>query len=265
MTVEWVRPAREERPGGGVLRRRMILEASATDHDPFLLWGEDWFEQGAFGWHPHRGFESASYLIDGELHYELSTGSGGTLTPGDVLWTTAGSGIYHMADPISKTAHGLQLWINLPARHKMCPPREDRIRPHEAPTVGDDRFLARVYAGSVQDVTGPAPAVTDASFMALEFKDGSLDVPVPEGQYGTLVVLEGLLEVDGQAVASGHVARVSGEIHCEAQRPGLALFIMGTPIQEPVVMGGPFVMNTAQEIEQAHADAKAGVIPAPKA
>lgn len=260
--IEWVRAAPEEVPGGGVERRRLFLAPDPRDHDPILLWGEDWFRHGAFDEHAHRGFATMSYVAEGSMSHSSSVGSGGALGPGDALWTVAGSGIVHDGQPgEDELAHGMQLWLNLPESHRMMPPAEVELPGHQAPRFAGDGFEGRVFAGRCNGVTGAAPIVSPFTFAEVRFSEGAMALDVAQDQAGFVYVLEGALSVEDHRVAAGCGARFSqgpGLIDVAAKTAGLALVAAGRPIGEPVVMDGPFVMGTREAIAQAYEDLETG-------
>lgn len=259
--------AHEEEAGEGIDRRRTVLTPHPTDHDPILLWGEDWFRRGAFDWHPHRGFETVSYVHSGAMDIADSTGARGTLREGDVQWTTAGSGFFHDGQPIGDTVtHGMQLWLNLPQAKRMSPPREQVVRAQDAPTCTADGWAFRVFGGTCNDVTGPIELLHPALFVVARHRSGQAEIHVPARHAGCMYSLEGTARIDGTLVPEGHgVAVDPGDelIHLESVEPGTLLLAAGDPIKEPTVMEGPFVMSSEEEIVQAYADLESGKLGSP--
>jgi redox-sensitive bicupin YhaK (pirin superfamily) len=223
------------------------------------------------GAHPHRGFETVTIVYAGEVEHRDSAGGGGRIGPGDVQWMTAASGLVH------EEFHGrefarrgglfemVQLWVNLPARHKWEPPRYQAIVDAQIPAVdlpgGQGRV--RVIAGAWGGARGPAETFTPVHVWDLRLASGQpIELAVPDGHTTALVVLDGSVDVDGEesigAAEVGLFDREGDHIRLAAARSARALLLAGEPIDEPIVGQGPFVMNTAQEIRQAILDYQAG-------
>jgi hypothetical protein len=235
-------------------------------------------ERRGVGEHPHRGFETVTIVYQGEVEHRDSSGGGGTIGPGDVQWMTAASGIVH------EECHGpefaarggtfemVQLWVNLPAKHKGDPPRYQGISKERIPvlSLSGDAGTARVIAGELYGKRGPAVTSTPIHLWNLELRAGSpTEVTVPDGFTTVLVVLRGGVSVNGsEPVGEAQVAvfEREGQVVClEASTPAVALLLSGEPIDEPIVGHGPFVMNDRQEIRQAmedYANGKMGRLPA---
>jgi redox-sensitive bicupin YhaK (pirin superfamily) len=228
-------------------------------------------ERRGVGEHPHRGFETVTIVYAGEVEHRDSSGGGGRIGPGDVQWMTAASGVVH------EEFHGrdfarrggkfemVQLWVNLPARHKLAPPRYQAILDGQIPVVslpgGGGR--ARVIAGELGGAKGPARTFTPIHVWDLRLaSDRPIELPVPDGYTTALVVLAGALQMkDSEAIAAAEVGlfdRAGTRICLDAAQDATALLLCGEPIDEPIVGSGPFVMNTQQEIRQAMADYQAG-------
>jgi quercetin 2,3-dioxygenase len=230
-------------------------------------------ERKGVGTHPHRGFETVTIVYDGEVSHKDSTGQGGTIGPGDVQWMTAGSGILHQefhSDEFSKRGGVLQmvqLWVNLPAKHKMTAPGYQSILSQSIPEIelSNSRGSIRVIAGEHEGHTGPAKTFTPMNVFDIRLKKGEeLVLPVADGWNTSVVVLRGALESSGN---HGDVAKDAkmlmfsqeGEdIKIKALEDSVALLLSGEPIDEPIVGHGPFVMNTRQEIDQAISDFNRG-------
>ncbi|WP_068776999.1 pirin family protein [Paenibacillus sp. FJAT-26967] len=238
--------------------------------DPFLLMMEDKFRKGAFDVHPHRGIETVTYVIDGQLeHYDSSTGDGGVLMPGDVQWMTAGSGVVHNEVPSEGiTAHTLQLWVNLPREQKMSAPRYQNMKSSEMPVREEEGVLIRVFSGSSGGVTSPTlnhVPVTMVEMLIEPGKTVSQDLP---GSYkGLIYILEGrgmfgANQVEGskgQALFFGEDTEgEETEMELTAKEALRLLLYAGQPLREPVVARGPFVMNTEEEIYQAYSEYRSG-------
>lgn len=223
------------------------------------------------GEHPHRGFETVTIAYQGEVEHRDSTGATGRIGAGDVQWMTAGAGVvheeYHGAEytRTGGTFEMVQLWVNLPARMKMTPPRYRAIRASEIPTVAlpGDAGQARVIAGSLLGTDGPAPTFSPVGVQDLRLRAGrTLDLDLPEGHTAIVLVLRGRVRLNGtDELASDELAVLAQQgdgLRLDVLEDTTALLLTGEPLGEPVVGYGPFVMNTADEIRQAFADYQAG-------
>jgi redox-sensitive bicupin YhaK (pirin superfamily) len=228
-------------------------------------------ERLGVGEHPHRGFETVTIVYEGEVEHRDSSGGGGRIGPGDVQWMTAASGIVHEEFHGREFAkHGgmfemVQLWVNLPAKDKMSPPRYQAILNSQIPSVSlpDGQGTVRVIAGEFAGAKGPANTFTPIQVWDLRFTAaGRADLNVPEGYTAALAVLKGALRANGsetiQAAEVGLFDRAGQGISIECEQGTTALLLCGEPIDEPIAGQGPFVMNTAQEIRQAFADYRSG-------
>ena len=280
-SVRRVLPAVETLEGAGFLVHRPFPTSDLDHFDPFLLLDEmgpmDLGPGEAKGApdHPHRGFETVTYLLSGRMEHGDSRGNRGRLGPGDVQWMTAGSGVVHSEMPEPEFAsrggrmHGFQLWVNLPRRDKMMTPRYQEV-PAERIPVGrsaDGRVLARVIAGEALGAKAVIDTRTPIVYLDLKLSPGGvLEQPVPAGFNAFAYVVEGA----GRFDASGAEARAhelvlfSGDgdaVRIEAPEGGetvRVLLVAGQPLGEPVARAGPFVMNTRAEIVQAFEDFQAG-------
>ena len=278
-SIERIFPSVRTTEGGGFIVHRPFPTRMLTDFDPFLLLDEmgpiDYAPGAAKGApdHPHRGFETVTYMLEGRFGHKDSAGHSGTLGPGDVQWMTAGAGVVHseMPDPaFTRTGgriHGLQLWVNLPRRDKMIAPRYQEV-PNASIPVGrtaDGSVSVRVIAGEALGVKAAIDTRTPILYQHFTLAAGArIEQPVPAnhrvfayglsgtGLYGAqrepvpaqqMVVFGN----DGDAVALA-----------AADEPVEVLLIGGVPLNEPVVRYGPFVMNTEQEIRDAVLDYQAG-------
>jgi redox-sensitive bicupin YhaK (pirin superfamily) len=237
-------------------------------------------------WHPHRGFETVTYMIDGEIAHADSHGGGGLITDGDTQWMTAGAGILHIEAPPEAVVmrgglfHGFQLWVNLPADLKMSPPRYQDIRAGQVALLSspDGGALLRVIAGSVAGHDGPGVTHTPISIVHATLAPGaSLTLPWP-AEYNALAYVlagQGTVGAKGRPVEAGQLAMfdrdgdtltVAATAQQESRSPHLDVLILGgRPIRERVVVHGPFVMTTRAEVAQAYEDyqkGRLGVIPA---
>jgi quercetin 2,3-dioxygenase len=261
--------------GGGVKLTRMFDPRSAALTDPFLLFDEFRSDSASdylagFPPHPHRGFETVTYMLAGRMRHGDNHGNRGDLGPGSIQWMTAGRGIVHEEMPQQESGllWGYQLWVNLPAAQKMDPPAYQDIAAERIPTVSaDDGSTVRVLAGHYGSAVGP---VSERPTAPLYF-----DISLPAGatwQYGPpaghTVLLHGVsgaLEVGSNHATLGPRQLVlldgpDGDVllRAAADSPGRALLIAGRPLRETVVHHGPFVMNRAEEIQQAIADYRGG-------
>jgi hypothetical protein len=223
------------------------------------------------GVHPHRGFETVTIVYAGELEHRDSAGNGGSIGPGDVQWMTAASGILHEEFHSERfTREGglmsmMQLWVNLPARHKMAKPRYQTILDASIPRVpvGDGAGTLRVIAGEYEGTRGPAETFTPIEVWDLRIADGkSVTLRMPEGHTTAVVPMQGRAVLNGeQPVEAAQIARLArdgGEFTIAADGELSALVLGGEPIAEPVVGYGPFVMNSEREIAAAFADFQSG-------
>ena len=228
-------------------------------------------ERRGVGQHPHRGFETVTIVYKGEVEHRDSTGSGGTIGPGDVQWMTAASGIVH-EEFHSKgfatsggTLEMVQLWVNLPAKDKMADAGYQTILDGDIPNIAlkDQAGSLRLIAGEFDGHTGPARTFTPIDVWDLRLKGGKLlTLDLHEGRNTALVVLRGTVQVNGlESVGEGQLAlfdRKGDQLTLEASQDAVVLLLSGEPIDEPIVGHGPFVMNTEQEIHQAFADFQSG-------
>ena len=238
--------------------------------DPFLALMEDWFPQGVFGKHPHRGIETVTYVLEGRINHYDNQGNQGVILPGDAQWMTAGRGLIHNEMPAEGvTVHSLQLWINLPASEKMTPPRYQDLVGETVPTRREPGAEIRVFSGSSGGVTSPTLNHVPVTLVEFRLEPGAaVSQELPADYNAFLVVLEGEGEI-GEArtpVVAGDVAWLTRREDAApsqtriaaGETPLRALLYAGRPLREPVVAGGPFVMNTQAEIAQAYADYRAG-------
>jgi redox-sensitive bicupin YhaK (pirin superfamily) len=267
--------------GGGFPVRRPFPTARLMQVDPFLLldhlgpvtWGPG--EGIGAPDHPHRGFETVTYLLSGEMQHKDSAGHSGSLRPGDVQWMTAGAGVVHSelpSDAFMKnggTLQGFQVWVNLPARDKMIPPRYQDIPASRIPEAAsaDGKVKVRVIAGESLGVSAVIETRTPILYLHFTLAPGAAILqPVPEG-YNTLAyVIRGELRAgdEGRVVREGQMARFGGgdavrlAVDDKTTEPADLLLLGGVPLNEPVERYGPFVMNTRQEIVQAIRDYNEG-------
>jgi len=223
------------------------------------------------GEHPHRGFETVTIVYAGEVEHRDSTGAGGKIGPGDVQWMTAASGILHEefhSHEFTKTGGTLemvQLWVNLPAKHKMAKPGYQTLLDADIPSVDlpDGAGRVRVIAGEFDGHKGPARTFTPIDVWDVRLNaNRKAEWKVAEGRTLALIVLHGTVQVNGNQLArEGELVcfeRAGSEISIEANNDATLLLLSGEPIDEPIAGYGPFVMNTEAEIRQAIADFNSG-------
>lgn len=228
-------------------------------------------EQRGVGTHPHRGFETVTIVYSGEVAHRDSSGGGGTIGPGDVQWMTAGSGIVHeeFHSPAYAQSGGpfemVQLWVNLPAKHKMTAPRYQGLLASDIPVVdlADGAGTLRVIAGEFEGHKGPAQTFSPVEVWDVRLKDGRrAPLTVHDGHSLAVVVLKGTVLVNGEAVVREAQVAVLDQpgiaFTLEANGDSTLLVLAGAPLNEPIEGYGPFVMNTAAEIREAIADYNSG-------
>ncbi|NMP22931.1 pirin family protein [Sulfobacillus sp. DSM 109850] len=236
------------------------------EFDPFLLMAEDWFRQGTFAEHPHRGIETVTYVISGRMgHYDNKTGHGGVLGPGDVQWMTAGHGVIHQEDPLpGEVVHSLQLWVNLPKELKSMTPRYQDLPHDRVPASQADGVLIRVYsgrmAGLASDTKNVAP-VTMAEVQVAKGQSATLDLDPEHNGFLYILEGEGIFGPDAFRGTAGEVLWLSHEgdaLSLRAKDHLRFVIYTGKPLHQPVVAYGPFVMTTMDEIRQAFDDYHSG-------
>jgi redox-sensitive bicupin YhaK (pirin superfamily) len=229
-------------------------------------------EPRGVGSHPHRGFETVTVVYQGEIVHRDSAGNGGRIGPGDVQWMTAARGVLHEEkhSPELTRSGGViemaQLWVNLPARDKLSPPRYQTLLGAKIPTIelGDGGAKLRLIAGELEGTRGAAETFTPVVLWDATLRRGAhVRLPIPDGYTAAVFTRSGTVRVGGtHPLASGHLAtfeRTGTELELEASEGDAELLVIGgEPIDEPVVAYGPFVMNTMEEIAQAIADFQAG-------
>lgn len=268
--------------GGGFLVRRPFPKASFSDFDPFLLLDEmgpmDVAPGDAKGApdHPHRGFETVTYMLSGDMEHKDSSGHAGQLRSGDVQWMTAGAGVVHAEMPSAEfmrtggRMHGFQLWVNLPQRDKMVKPRYQEIPGSRIPkaTSPDGLVSVSVIAGEAMGEKAVIETRTSIIYLHYRIKPGGVvnqKVPHDYNAFAYVVDGAGLFGVDGERGTDGQMIMfapdgdgVSIENPAEADVTLDVLVIAGVPLNEPIVRYGPFVMNTEAEIHQAFEDYRRG-------
>ena len=259
--------------GAGVKLRRSLGQSDAARLDPFLMLDEFSSEEASdyiagFPDHPHRGFETVTYILDGHMLHQDHLGNRGDLKSGGVQWMTAGRGIIHSEMPQQDRGRmrGFQLWINLPAKEKMKPAGYRDLQAADIPEVSlANGGKVRVIAGSHASVSGPITGLTtDATYLDVHLAPGaSFEQPVTGGYNVYLYPYEGSLDIGGRRLDShsGGVLSSEGDVSVTAGNEGARfLLLAGKPIGEPIVQYGPFVMNTREEIQQAIRDYQNGAL-----
>ncbi len=267
--------------GGGFPVRRPFPIQGFSHFDPFLLVDHlgpvEWKPGAAIGApdHPHRGFETVTYVLAGENEHRDSFGNADVLKPGDVQWMTAGAGVIHSEMPtpaFQRTGgvqQGFQIWVNLPAADKMMTPRYQTLRAHDIPQAKspDGLVHARVIAGNSLGVSAAIDTRVPIQMLHLTVSPGgSLLQSVPAEQNGMIYVFKGSAQIgderrvvkEGQAALLGSGDAVAIGVASDAGEPAELLLLSGRPLNEPVARYGPFVMNTREQIEQAFIDYQSG-------
>jgi quercetin 2,3-dioxygenase len=270
--------------GEGFPVRRAFMGVDLAELDPFVhldQMGEVEYAPGepkGTPWHPHRGFETVTYMIDGTFEHQDSNGGGGVITNGDTQWMTAGAGILHIEKPPERLVatgglfHGLQLWVNLPRAQKWAAPRYQDLRAGEVGLVASDDggALLRIIAGDVAGHRGPGDTYTPMTMVHATLSPGArLELPWRSDYNALLYVLAGAGTVGDERhpIRTGQLAVFGpGDVivaHAapgqESRSPELEVLVLGgRPIGEPVAWLGPFVMNTRDEVVQAYEDYQAG-------
>ncbi|MGW5310260.1 pirin family protein [Nocardia thailandica] len=282
--VRQVATGQRQREGAGFEVTRPFPSVDLRSADPFILLDQmgpvtyEPMEAKGAPWHPHRGFETVTYMIDGSMVHHDSHGGGGTIGAGDTQWMTAGSGILHDELPEEKlvisggTFHGIQLWVNLPRAMKFATPRYQDLRGGELTLVSshDGGALVRLIAGEVGGFAGPGSTYTPIAYAHASIAPGGLlETPWPTHFTAMAYVLSGsgTAGTEGRRITAGDLV-VFGKGDAitlradDEQHTGTGdfevLLLGGAPLREPVVQYGPFVMNTRQEIIDAIEDFQAG-------
>jgi len=279
--VKEVVTAHKQKEGGGFIVRRPLPTNSFDDLDPFLLIDElgpvEYGPGQAVGApdHPHRGFETVTYILEGEGQHEDSAGNKGFIGPGDVQWMTAGSGVVHSEMPTKNlmdnggVMHGFQIWVNLPAHKKMTSPRYQEVSRDNIPeaTTEDGLTHVKVITGEALGVKAVIDTHTPIVYQDWILKPGAdVTTSIPEDHNVGIYVFSGRVQVgsnlkwvnDGQLAVLSKGSDIQFKIPLDAEEGARFLLLGGTPLNEPVARYGPFVMNTEQELQQAFNDYQNG-------
>ena len=265
---------------GTLTTRRPLPGPALPDLDPFLFLnhhGPQLYPPGnrglPFGPHPHRGFETVTFILEGELSHKDSGGHESIISAGGVQWMTAGSGLVHaeLSPDSFKRSGGpleiLQLWVNLPARLKMSPPRYTGLQRDDIPQLELEGGRLNLIAGQVGEARGPVQTLTDIVLGTVELDAGAtVSLPAPAGRAVFLYVVRGDVTVAGAPVSKHELIELNDDgeaVEIAASAPTVLLYGHAEPYREPIFHYGPFVMNTADEIREAIADYNAGKFGAP--
>ncbi len=284
-TVEYrslirTQPAAPVTDGDGVKIKRTVARGNLGAFDPFLLLDEIRSDEaadyiGGFPEHPHRGFETVTYMLEGRMRHRDHMGNEGLLVSGGVQWMTAGRGVLHseMPEQESGRLHGFQLWINLPAAQKMVDPRYQEFAPEQIPKIAlSDNSWIKVIAGAYQaqddTITGPIQAAaTHAEYYDIQLVKGdALELPIDASKRVIVYPFKGSVVVDNGQQSSELQTQQLGElgngnqIKLIASEDARLLVLAGKPLNEPIANWGPFVMNTREEIDQAIQDYHNGTL-----
>ncbi|MCL4314735.1 MAG: pirin family protein [Candidatus Thermoplasmatota archaeon] len=286
--VSSILPA-ETRDGAGVKLHRVFGGMSTvTMTDPFLLldhFGSNRIEDyiSGFPWHPHRGIETVTYLMEGKVDHEDSVGHRGTIYPGDIQWMTAGSGIFHQEMPaplnerepeellkstgLTTNVSGFQLWVNISAREKMTKPKYRAMKNGSVPVVDDDGgSMVKIVAGSFEGIQGALRYGTETDPTYLEIRmpeETEFKYYFREGRTAIIYLVTGSISINASEIFSGMrgiiLSRSGSEVSIKTgDSPSRFLILSGNPLNEPVYWYGPIVMNTREQIEEALSDLKSG-------
>jgi redox-sensitive bicupin YhaK (pirin superfamily) len=273
-TIVEIIKMKETIEGAGVRLHRGFSHPEIPKFDPFLLFDDFSSEDPAdyrlgFPWHPHRGIETVTYILDGEVRHHDSIGNSGSIGAGEVQWMTAGSGVLHEEMPKSIPGlRGFQLWVNLPQKEKMTAPRYQGLNPEMIPEIAiDENATAKIIAGSLGTTHGPIqelmamPLYFDISLKA----NKPFSLPIPKDYNTFLYIIEGAIDLaDAEKINHGKDTILlfsrNGEIvSLQAGNSGARfLLCSGKPLNEEIAWRGPIVMNTQQELDQAYYELQIG-------
>ncbi|NBA75996.1 pirin family protein [Emticicia sp. ODNR4P] len=254
-----------------------VIPTRTLDYlDPFLFLNHHGYQvypknnQGLpFGPHPHRGMETVTFILDGDIKHQDSTGHSSVMKQGGVQWMTAGKGLIHAetsSEEFMKEGGPLeilQLWINLPASHKMMEPQYNGLDKEDIPTITKDGVLVQVLSGNVAGVQGPFESVTGVTFTTVSCAAGStwsMDIPAEDTIF--FYVVRGSVRLNGRSIEKRNLVEFDyqeGMVSFDAIEDSYILLGHCKPLDEPVVSQGPFVMNTEEEIYQAYSDYQRGL------
>ena len=250
--------------GAGVNLTRIIGSPELNMLDPFLLldeFGSDNPDDYIAGFppHPHRGFETITYMLNGKWQHRDSAGNEGKLGEGSVQWMTAGRGIVHSEMPIQTDglARGFQLWLNLPKEKKMIEPAYQDIESEQIPFVKNDKGTVKVISGEYNGIIGPGKSHTPVLIMDIRLNpESEITIPIMDGWNAFGFIYEGDVK-SGESLSKGQLAvyNTEGNVHFKTNGTQASIYLVaGRPLNEPVARGGPFVMNTRDEVLKAYED-----------
>ena len=264
---------------GGFQIRRTFPSQGLDMLDPFLLldyFGPMEVERGTkpgVSDHPHRGFETVTYIVEGEVEHNDSRGNHGVIKPGGIQWMTAGSGIIHSEFPSNELSEnggrlkGFQLWVNLPKHKKMMETNYQDLTAKDLPLLEKDNYTLRVIGGTYDGITSPATIQSSLLIAHLALKEGVFEWDVTEGHNAALLVMDG--QIEAMDTISGKTTTIlesdlavigTNQIRIQTSKPANIILLSGEPLNEPVARYGPFVMSTMGEIKQALLDYQSGIL-----
>jgi redox-sensitive bicupin YhaK (pirin superfamily) len=268
-TVKQISEGKLTIEGAGVRLKRVFGYYEVPLFDPFLLLDqfgskdpEDYIQ--GFPWHPHRGIETVTYMLNGEVEHGDSMGNSGLIGSGDIQWMTAGSGIIHQEMPrrYEGTMQGFQLWVNLPAEKKMIAPKYRGVTKGQIPTIEEDGAKIKVIAGAIGDAEGPIKdLMVEVEYLDVKLAPGrAFEHATGRGWKVFAYVIEGSGNIEDQSLEPQQCALFGDgdSIGVETERGVRFLLVSGKPLDEPVTWGGPIVMNTHEELEKAFQELEQG-------
>lgn len=271
-TINRILKGKETVDGAGVKLVRVFSNKDAYDFDPFLLL--DAFDSTnpkdytkGFPWHPHRGIETVTYLIQGRIEHGDSLNNSGTITDGDCQWMTAGSGILHQEMPKeSDRMLGVQLWVNLPEKDKMTQPTYRDLKSSDIPVIKEEDSEIRLIAGKYKDIEGPAKGLyVKPRFMDVKIKkNGKLELETDDEMNLFVYIIQGYVSFEKEPEKyinekSGILFNKGNKLVANTGGEGTRFLIFeGKPLNEPIAWGGPIVMNTREELNKAFAELEEG-------
>ena len=270
--VEEMLVAKATSDGDGVRLMRVFGGGDLSRFDPFLMLDEFGSEEssdyiGGFPSHPHRGFETVTYMLEGHMQHKDHMGNVGELKNGDVQWMTAGSGVIHSEMPQQKHGRmrGFQLWLNLAAKDKMQPASYSDVAASTIPVYEREHGSIKAIAGALPGLQGHiSRPVTEPTYLDIVIDKGEYveSFAIPDGHTALVYVYEGSADVGGTTVKKSRLVRLTqqGVVEIKAAGPTRLLLIAGKPIGEPIVQYGPFVLNTREQIDQARNDYRNGTL-----
>lgn len=257
--------------GAGVKLNRVIGTQALPEVDPFLMLDEFRSDDpeayiAGFPEHPHRGFETITYMLAGRMRHKDTRGNEGIIGPGDVQWMTTARGLEHSEMPEQQDGlmQGFQLWLNLPASEKMLDPTYADIRSATIPVIEKDGNWIKLIAGRQSGLTGPIASPTTKPYIAdvVLKAEGKVVLDIPDGHAGFVYVYDGAVDIGGTLAGKTQAAVLAGEgqlVLTNGTEISRALVVSGYPLNEPIVRHGPFVMNSANEIHEAIRDYQRGL------